>query len=421
VRHRACLFHYNRDIMKDKLLIIFVLGLLMSACSEDQPGVIDENQNFNENDGANNENNGTDQRLLLNGAIDLDNLLNYANQEIPEYINKDNTGSNTISNIEASLGRVLFYDTNLSSDNTVSCASCHQQEFAFSDPEVRSQGVNALTGRHSMRLVNARFAEEQRFFWDERADDLEQQTTMPIRDHGEMGFSGNSGDLDFDDLIERLSGIDYYNSLFQEAFGDQIITEERIQDALAQFIRSIQSFDSKYDEGRTQVNSENQNFPNFTALENMGKRLFMDGPQFQGPSGIRIGGGLGCNGCHNAPEFDIDENSRNNGVIGLAGDQTGIDLDVTRSPSLRDLISPGGVVNSAFMHTGEFSSLEEVLAHYNDIDIAPNNNNLDQRLARGGGVQLNMTQQEITAVVAFLETLTGSGVYTNEKWSNPFN
>jgi len=412
--------------MKHKLLLILMLGLFIGACSEDQPDMIDESQDFNEddrdeNDGTNGENSDTSQRLILNGAIDLDNLLNYAKQDVPGYINQDNTGANTISNIEATLGRVLFYDTRLSSDNTVSCASCHQQEFAFSDPEVRSQGVNALTGRHSMRLVNVRFAEERRFFWDERAEDLEEQTRMPIKDHGEMGFSGSNGDPDFDDLIDKLSVIDYYSILFQEAYGDQIITENRIQDALAQFIRSIQSFDSKYDAGRSQVDNNNQNFPNFTAIENMGKRLFMDGPRFQGQSGMRIGGGLGCNGCHNAPEFDIDENSRNNGVIGLAGDQPGLDLEVTRSPSLRDLISPSGTVNSPFMHTGEFSSIEEVIEHYDDINRTPNNNNLDQRLARGGGVQLNMTQQEITAVVAFLETLTGSDMYTNEKWSNPFN
>ncbi|WP_396161833.1 cytochrome c peroxidase, partial [Flavobacterium sp.] len=120
-------------------------------------------------------------------SLDLNNLANYGNQTVPPYITKDNSQGNSITDKGATLGRVLFYDKNLSSNNTISCSSCHKQEFAFSDTNVASSGVNGTTGRHSMRLINSRFATETKFFWNERALNLETQTTMPIKDHGEMG------------------------------------------------------------------------------------------------------------------------------------------------------------------------------------------------------------------------------------------
>jgi len=401
--------------MKYSHLISFVLLLFIASCASDADEILDPNDSTVDG----NDNTDESPRVLFNGQVNLDLLENYSNQSIPDYIDEDNTGANVISDIEATIGRVLFYDRNLSSDRTVSCASCHQQAFAFGDRAIQSQGVNGATARHSMRLVNARFSEESRFFWDERARSLEEQTTMPIRDHGEMGFSGTNGDPDFDDLLNRLSEIDYYQVLFAEAYGDSNITEDRMQDALAQFIRSMKSFDSKYDIGRAMVNNNNQNFSNFTNSENTGKQLFMQPPQFQGQSGERIGGGLGCNGCHAAPEFGIDNNSRNNGVIGTIG-APDFDLNVTRAPSLRDIFNPNGSINTPLMHTGEFSTMEGVIAHYNEIRRVPGNNNLDQRLARGGGVHLNMTQDEIESLIAFLKTLTGDNIYTDSKWSSPF-
>ena len=172
-------------------------------------------------------------------SLDLNNLANYANQTIPTYITKNNVNGNAITDKGATLGRVLFYDKNLSSNNTVSCASCHKQEFAFSDTDVASTGVNGTTGRHSMRLINTRFATETKFFWDERAINLETQTTMPIKDHAEMGFSGENGDEDFNALLTKLNAIGYYKELFKFVYGSEEITETKIQLALAQFIRSI--------------------------------------------------------------------------------------------------------------------------------------------------------------------------------------
>ena len=353
--------------------------------------------------------------MIISGTVDLDKLFNYANQTKPTYIVKDNTpDNNSINNKTATLGRVLFYDKNLSANNTIACASCHKQEKAFGDDATQSVGLyGGLTGRHSMRLINSRFSEEEKFFWDERAVSLEDQTTKPIQDHIEMGFSGTEGDGDFNDLVIKLSAIDYYKELFEFAFGDDTISEERIQLALSQFIRSIQSFDSKYDTGRAQVNNANTNFPNFTAQENLGKRLFFDPPNR---------GGAGCTGCHRGDEFDIDPNTRNNGIIGVAGSETEVDLTNLRSPTLRDLVNPDGTLNGPLMHDGSMKTILEVINHYNAIPNNTANTNLDRRLGDGRRTQrLNLTDDEKLALEAFLKTLTGVDVYTNEKWSDPFD
>ncbi len=351
--------------------------------------------------------------ILMSATIDLDNLFNYANQDIPDYIFRDNTDDNPIDDRTATLGRVLFYDKNLSNDGTIACASCHIQAHAFGDPDIQSTGVNGLTGRHSMRLVNPRFAQEEHFFWDERAETLEAQTTQPIQDHIEMGFSGTNGDPDMDDLINHLESLDYYNTLFEFAFGDTEITENRMQLALAQFIRSIQSFDSKFDEGLAQVDNFTVPFPNYTPQENMGKNLFIN-------TGLE---GAGCADCHFPPEFSITTNTQNNGVITVAGMPGEIDLTNTRAPSLRDLVNPDGTLNTPLMHDGSFTSLLDVVNHYNDIPDNPENTHLDGRLmdAEGNPQELNLTEAEKQSLVAFLRTLTGSDMYTNEKWSDPFD
>lgn len=357
-------------------------------------------------------------KSTFGAAIDPANLPDYVGQPVPAYITKRN-GSVT-SNIRTTLGRVLFYDKNLSVDNTVSCASCHRQDLAFSDSALASSGVQGgVTGRHSMRLVNARFSDEQRFFWDKRAASLEDQTTRPIRDHSEMGFSGQSGRPDFNALLLKLAAIGYYQELFTLAYGDASVTESRLQEAMAMFVRSIQSFDSKFDAGRAQAANDAQPFANFTAQENNGKNLFLTPPVFDG-SGNRIAGGLGCGGCHRPPEFDIDPNSGNNGIIGKLN-AAGQDLTNTRAPSLRDLVKLDGSVNSPMMHTGVIAALTNAIGHYGNINGNPANTALDPRLRPNGfGQQLNLIATEVQATVAFLRTLSGVNVYTDSKWSDPF-
>lgn len=353
-------------------------------------------------------------------TIDLNNLNNYENQIIPSYITKDNSGVNPITNKGATLGRVLFYDKNLSSNNTISCATCHDQSQAFGDDKIASDGINGTTTRHAMRLINTRFSNEQKFFWDERAASLELQTSQPIQNHIEMGFSGTSGDSDLPVLITKLKNIGYYKELFKFVYGTDDITEIKMQLALSQFIRSIQSFDSKYDLGRALAANDGQPFSNFTAQENQGKTIFLSPPVFDA-TGNRTSGGFGCAGCHAPPEFDIDPNTKNNGIIGVLNG-TGIDITNTRAPSLRELVIPNGLLNSPLMHTGIFTNLQTLIGHYGNINIAPGNTNLDPRLMPNGfGQKLNVTATEVNSVIAFIKTLTGNDVYVNPKWSDPFS
>lgn len=344
------------------------------------------------------------------GVIDLAALPNYANQGHPGYITHDNTpDENPISDIGATLGRILFYDKRLSRNNAISCSSCHQQAHGFGDSSLASSGVAGKTGRHAMRVSNIKFGFEPNYFWDERVTFLENQITDPIQNAIEMGFSGMGGDPGFSDLTAKLSATYEYPVLFQLAFGSPVIDEAGIQNAVAQFLRSIQSFDSKYDMGRASV-ADSKPFPNFSASENNGKQLFITSPSQ---------GGAGCAVCHRPPAFDIDPNSGNNGVI--AAINGGIDLTNTRAPSLRNLARPDGGLNGPFMHNGAFTSIAQVIDHY--AAIPGDNPGLDPRLRRpDGSVQiLNLTAQQRLDLEAFLLTLSGSAIYTDPKWSNPFS
>lgn len=185
----------------------------------------------------------------------------------------------------------MFYDKKLSGNGTISCASCHDASHGFSDPEVLSIGFEGgLTRRHSMGIVNARYNAGGKFFWDERAATLEDQVLMPFQDAVEMG-------LTLDELIQVTKNQDYYPILFEDAFGDQNISSDRISKALAQFIRSMVSPTSKYDKARSEVTSAIVDFPGFTDLENEGKRIFyLPRPLSNGVNG-------NCVGCHQTEAF----------------------------------------------------------------------------------------------------------------------
>jgi cytochrome c peroxidase len=134
-------------------LVFFVTLLFFTSCSNNESSaaviITDSYPNVTAN---------------FSSKIDLNNLSNYANQIIPTYITKDNTTGNPITDKGATLGRVLFYDKNLSSNNTISCSSCHIQANAFGDVANASDGINGTTSRHSMRLINSRSSRENKFF-----------------------------------------------------------------------------------------------------------------------------------------------------------------------------------------------------------------------------------------------------------------
>lgn len=361
----------------------------------------------------------------MSGIIDFSSVFSYDSQPFPDKALYRWNEENPVTDKGATLGRVLFYDTKLSLNSTTACASCHQQENAFGDSRKVSIGFNGeATARHAMRLINVDFHADNKKFWDERSTRLENTVTQPFKDPIEMGFSGENGFPSIDSLIKRMENLSYYKLLFEEAFGDQDITEDRMALALSQFIRSMTTFDSKFDEGFSTIGEEITHFPNFTDEENRGKRLFFNPPAgIFGTRDIAVTTGAACGFCHKAPSFDLIHLSMNNGVIGVAGDSTAVDISVRRSPSLKNLVKPDGSSNGPFMHDGSIETLEEVIEHYNFIPFNSRNELLSGLLfpMDNRNVELQLTDQEKSDLVSFLKTLSGNDIYTNEKWSNPFD
>ncbi|MCO4746816.1 MAG: cytochrome-c peroxidase [Proteobacteria bacterium] len=321
-------------------------------------------------------------------------------------IDFDNTpADNPITNNGAKLGRVLFYDTDLSQNRTISCASCHVQEFGFSDDEVLSIGFDGgLTGRHSMGLTNARFYGNGRFFWDQRAETLEAQVLMPMQDPVEMGMT-------LEEVVERVEEDERYAPLFEAAYGSDVVDTDRISKSIAQFVRSMVSTTSRYDEGRAEVSAILDDFPNFTAEENAGKTLFYAPPPM---------GGLGCAHCHGtdaqigigAISNGLDASVTDEGFGSVTGAQA--DMGTFKVPSLRNV-----GVRAPYMHDGRFESLEEVIEHYSTgVQFHPS---LFPFLLDGnGGTQpLNLTAAEKAQLRAFLLTLTDDAMLTDPKFSDP--
>jgi cytochrome c peroxidase len=286
----------------------------------------------------------------------------------------DNTPShNPITDHGATLGRVLFYDKSLSANGTTSCASCHKQKLAFTDEKTLSIGFQGKpVTRNSMSLINARYYRSGRFFWDERAATLEEQTLMPIRNPVEMGHTLPA-------LVEQLQADEIYPPLFDKAFNSSAVSADRMGKAMAQFIRSIVSYRSKYDVGRAAVDSVYDRFPNFTDQENYGKEQFLERGQ--------------CAQCH-LQDTTTSERTRQsafffidgpavNGVDGEihdsdtgVGGRTGVvkDRGAFKAPSLRNIELTG-----PYMHDGRFATIDRVLEHYN-WSVRPHPN-LDPRLS----------------------------------------
>jgi cytochrome c peroxidase len=345
-------------------------------------------------------------------TLDLATPPNYANPALPAYYDatvaaRDNTpASAPVRDRIAVLGRVLFHDPRLSVNNTVACGSCHRPARGFGDAQRFSPGFNGVqfTSAHSMRLGNVRYYQPGTMFWNKRAATLEDQAVQPIQDPIEMGWTSANGGLPV--LFARMGASSYYPDLFTYAFGSPAITQDRVQQALAQFQRSMISSNSKWDAGYASTfnpaapnRNLNAALANFTAEENRGRQIFF--------TGIGNGGG-GCNGCHEAPTFALDANSRSNGLD--AGETR-----IFKSPSLKN-VGLGG----PYMHDGRFATLEEVVDFYDrGIQAGPA---LDQRLrdAAGQPIRLNLSPADRAALAAFLRTLDDPTFIADAKFASPF-
>jgi cytochrome c peroxidase len=304
----------------------------------------------------------------------------------------DNTpADNPVTDAGAALGRVLFYDPRLSANDGLSCAGCHLQSLGFSDFPVRSVGfAGGFTRRHSPGLANGRFYRPGMFFWDQRAASAEDQALQPIQDADEMG-------LELADLTAKLQATSYYPALFGAAFGTREITSDRVARALAQFVRSLVSTDSRYD--RAYAGGTTPDFASvFTPQEVAGEALFRS---------------TGCAACHTTTA-QVSDTVHNIGLDAVPSD-TGAGRGAFKAPSLRNV-----ALRPRFMHDGRFTTLEQVVDFFDSGVQA--NPDLDPRMKTPDGTprRLGLTASQKAAIVAFLGTLTDSAFVTAPRFSNPF-
>lgn len=283
----------------------------------------------------------------------------------------------------ARLGRWLFYDTRLSADNTIACASCHRPEYAFSEPTPVSTGIHGQKGgRKAPSFINQAVTLSPAFFWDGRAASLEEQALGPIANPIEMGNT-HAG---MEQSLTRVAG---YAPYFKEAFGTEAITKERVAQAIADYERTRVSGNSPYD--RWRFKREQNAVP---AAAKRGHDLFFDS--------------AGCVQCHVGSNF-TDGKFHNLGVgwdprtktfkdegrFAISKDP--IDHGAFKTPGLRDVAK-----RAPYMHDGSIATLHDVVTLYNDGGVK--NPWLTVRVK-----PLRLSDADIGAIVAFLESLSGEG------------
>lgn len=299
------------------------------------------------------------------------------------------------------LGRMLFYERKLSKGNIQSCADCHKQIDGFSDLNQFSTGVEGLPGgRQAMAIINMAWHDEG-FFWDGRATTLRDQALRPIQDPLEMNET-------LENAVAKIQADSEYRDQFIRAFGSDEVSSERIALALEQFMLTLISGNSKYDQfllGEAVLNP----------AEMRGLELFFS--EFD-PFGD--GRGAECFHCHGGPDFSNHEYMNN----GLDSDANQADLgrfNITENPfdrakfkvtSLRNI-----AVTAPYMHDGRFATLEEVMQHYNSG--VQESSTTEQLLQYNLDPGLGLTEFEINDIIAFLHTLTDEEFLSNPDFSDP--
>lgn len=301
------------------------------------------------------------------------------------------------------LGRMLFYETKLSKDNSISCGSCHRQENAFTDTARFSKGVGGSLGlRNSMSVFNMAW-NRSTFFWDGRAELLRKQSLMPIQDHLEMNET-------LPNVIAKLSADQKYKNQFIRAFGTDKINDTLISLALEQFMMTIVSNQSKYDKFLAKEVT-------LTEAEERGRKLYFTEYDPFMPENS----GADCAHCHGGNNFDSPR-FHNNGLFSDA-DRTDNGLEnVTKSLADRGKFKTVSLRNitltAPYMHNGQFKTLREVINHYNKgLKQSPS---LDPALERTRETGLRLTESQIDDLIAFLKTLEDPSLLTNTAYSNPF-
>ena len=324
-----------------------------------------------------------------------------------------------VKNEVPALGRVLFYDKQMSINNSISCASCHKQSLAFADNVSLSRGFeNRLTARNSMPIQNLlgnNFSkpdsigqgffpsQSQPLFWDGRETNLELMVMRPVVNHVEMGITS------LEQLEDKISTVPYYNDLFLKAYGSDEITAAKIAHALSLFLQSIRSRNTKFD----QSIRFDRDGVSLSGFELLGQKLFIEKydcnscHQVQSPHGyLQPQAGIFSN-------IGLDAAYADNGLGQVTRHET--NNGMFKIPSLRNV-----ALTAPYMHDGRFETLSDVIDHYSD-GLA-NHPNLDQRLrdTNGNPLRLNISANEKHAIISFLNTLTDHEMITDPKFSDPF-
>lgn len=295
--------------------------------------------------------------------------------------------NNPITEEGFELGRALFYDPNLSRDNTISCASCHLQYtgFAHVDHNV-SHGIEGRKGtRNAPALINLAWNES--FHWDGGVNHIEVQAINPIQHPAEM-------DNSLDSVLTYLNASVEYQTMFYAAFGDSIATTKNFLYALTQFTGSLISSNSRFDQfQRGEVQ--------FTEQELNGYEIFQKH----------------CNSCHTEPLFNSNRFASNGLPVDTAYNDVGR-YQITHIPSDSMKFKVPTLRNIAYtfpyMHDGRFKKLKEVVNYYvNEINID------DPHLSPELKKRINISDDGQKDLIAFLNTLTDKEFLFNPKFSFP--
>ncbi len=302
------------------------------------------------------------------------------------------------------LGRYLFYEKQLSGDNTMSCATCHAPQNSFSDSNQFSVGIDGILGtRQSMALINLGW--DDSFFWDGRASSLEQQILGPVPNPIEMHQSWKNA-------VSKLSADMTYRNRFFRAFGTSNIDSNQVAKAIAQFIRTMVSSNSKYDVVYKYINGQSLNSNESQILASV------DAEEWAGYDLFKSLNGADCFHCHNGPLMRVKKFSNNGldavitdlGRGGVTGNSN--DYGKFKVPTLRNI-----ALTAPYMHDGRFVTLDEVIEQYS-TGVHPSLT-IDPLIeyANQGGVQLDA--QEKLLLKKFLMTLTDFDFVNNPKFKDP--
>jgi cytochrome c peroxidase len=308
----------------------------------------------------------------------------------------------TVEGVE--LGRHLFYEKMLSGDNSMSCATCHAPAAAFSDTNQYSKGIDGIQGtRNSMALINLGW--QSFFFWDGRAKTLEEQILQPVPNPIEMHLS-------WKDAVSKLNAQVKYRNLFFKAFGEEGIDSIKVSKAIAQFLRTMISGESKFDVMYKQENNMSLNPYEKQILATVSPE------EWAGYDLFKSMNGADCFHCHNGPLMQVKKFS-NNGLdvtftdIGrgaITGDPN--DNGKFKVPTLRNI-----ALSAPYMHDGRFKTLDEVIEHYSTgIHQSPTIDPLIE-FASQGGVQLDSQEKDL--LKKFLLTMTDYKFVNNPEFKDP--